>query len=90
MRGGFQPAADGQTVHAREHQVQQDQVGRPRLYGGQRLLARGHARHLNPFFEEVIAHQLPDVLLVFHDENVRTDDVGRFDHVDFPVPLGTN
>ena len=64
-----QPLADRHAVHARQHDVQQDQVGRLRLGDRQGLFARRHARHLVAFLEEVIAHQLANVFFIFHDQH---------------------
>ena len=69
-----QSLADGQSVDAGQHQVQEDQIGRSRLGGGQGLLARRHARHLVAFLQQMVADQLPDVLLILDDEH------GFFDH----------
>ena len=70
-----QTLADGQPVEVGQHEVQEDQVGRLRGGGGQRLFARAHARHLVAFLQQVVADQFADVLLILDHQH------GFFQHV---------
>ena len=63
-------AADLQAVHAREHEVQEDEVGEQDLGGAQGLLPGGHPGHPEALLGKVVAQQLQDVLFVFHYQNV--------------------
>ena len=65
----FQLAADPQPVQAGQHDVQEDQVRRFGLHGRQGVFPRRHAGDLISLFQQVVANQFPDVLLVFHHEH---------------------
>ena len=69
LRPRLERATDLQTVHAREHQVEQHEVGLLVADQTQRLLA-GHRREdVVALLGEVVPHQFEQVLLILHNEH---------------------
>jgi hypothetical protein len=63
-------AAELDAVDAREHEVQQDQIGPAVSDGPQAFFSRGRPENLVPFFFQVILEQFPDILFILHHQNV--------------------
>src|SRR6202021_4254571 len=66
---GAQPAAHLQAVHARQHEVEHDQVGRFLGDAAQRLVSVVHALNGVPVPDQVPAHHVGDGgIVVDHDD----------------------
>ena len=57
------------AVHARHHDVEQDEVGRLLRHHGERLLAAGSGQEVKAFRREHDFQQLSVVAFVVHDQN---------------------
>lgn len=62
-------ASEHRAVHAGQHEVEQDQVGRVLAHQPQRLLALAGDHDLVAILGKVVAQQLDDVAFVFNDQD---------------------
>jgi hypothetical protein len=65
----FQLTADLEAVHAREHEVEQEEIGRLAADAGQGLAAVGRAHGLVAGGLEIVGQELPNVLVVLDDHD---------------------
>ena len=61
--------ADHEAVQVRQHQIEDDQIGRIVAHQFQSLFARAHRLHVEPFEFQGVAQAARDVRLVLHDQN---------------------
>ena len=66
----LKPPAHFEPVHARQHQVEHDDIGQPGPRGKQGLLARGHHGHVVALLLQVVLDEFQDVPLIVDDEYV--------------------
>ena len=61
--------ADVPAVHSRQHDIQQDQIGRALAHPRQHAGSREHHRSLEARFPDTVRQQVRNVLVIFHDEH---------------------
>ena len=62
--------AQREAVHVGQHHIQDRQVGRVGLHGGQRRLRRGKGLHREALGLQVDGHQLRDLLFIIHYQHL--------------------